>query len=763
MLTPALTPLRARLDALKEGRVLEGGLFDRARSLFDRGEEPTLTVLHGLDREFDRAGVLTAADARLLLELGKLKGRLGRLGEGLAGRAEHALDEYEGVLRRAERLLGAQQLPPGLLTSLEGDFARLARAVKVADLFAAPRPAAETPFEVFARPREGSDSPPTSAKVAVAEYWAKRAADNVSDVAQKRRDVDAAYELLLRSGAEAKADADRVRRARVELAAARERIRGAPVVRSLQDLVRHLRHTARRDPTTTYRSLKALYERSIEAGDGQLAQLARNALEPFLPPREQTRALVERALARSLLGAKDAYRQADVDEVKADAPGGKKGPKDEAADVLTQLAFDLDEEKLDVLELASGCARLFDVEDALSEHVVEAELSAVRPVQRRVPYPTQRMSYEFTSSLDELPNFVISNPRALLYDLANNRQVVRAFVEEEPPPKPRRIKRTAVRVYVLDASGSMHGSRARFRDAILIAELNAIRVKAKDNVDFDPLYFCFFNDSPTELARVDTAAEATRQIEKLFHESPAAGQTDITLALMSAFDSIRAAVGGDPYLARATVVLVTDGEDAVDLDLIRKTKRPFEGLDIALSFISLGEENQDLKTLVLSQRAEGSRAFYHHLDDHEIGAARTEFDTAWRTLLPPEVPPTPGVLESLLPHLEALEAIAQSRPSPTPVRAEAQFDALFPKPDDEKRTPVDGKLVPRLADILDAVGEAASLAPADTRATEAVLLLEHLLELYAVKTGDYLDAVNSGNAKLKAPLERVRLLCRPFG
>jgi hypothetical protein len=180
------------------------------------------------------------------------------------------------------------------------------------------------------------------------------------------------------------------------------------------------------------------------------------------------------------------------------------------------------------------------------------------------------------------------------------------------------VLKTAVRVYVLDASGSMHGARARFRDAILIAELNAIRVKARQNVPFDPLYFSFFNDTPTGLTRVESGQDATRHIEKLFRVSPAEGQTDITLAVMSAFDSIRLAQGRDPYLARATVVLVTDGEDGVDRELIRKTRKPFEGLDIALSFISLGEENQDLKSLVLEQRGLGGRAFYHHLSDQEI-------------------------------------------------------------------------------------------------------------------------------------------------
>ena len=137
---------------------------------------------------------------------------------------------------------------------------------------------------------------------------------------------------------------------------------------------------------------------------------------------------------------------------------------------------------------------------------------------------------------------------------------------------------------------------------------------------------------------MDTVLQATRQIEKLFHHSPAEGQTDISLALMSAFDSIRAARGRDPYLARATVVLITDGEDRVDMELIRRTRAPMDSLDIALSFVSLGEENPDLKALVEEQRARGGRAFYHHLSDREIQWARTAFDSPWRTLLPRDVP-----------------------------------------------------------------------------------------------------------------------------
>jgi hypothetical protein len=285
-------------------------------------------------------------------------------------------------------------------------------------------------------------------------------------------------------------------------------------------------------------------------------------------------------------------------------------------------------------------------------------------------------------------------------------------------------------------------------------------VKARLEVPFDPLYYSFFNDAPTDLVRVDSGVEAARRIRQLFARSPAEGQTDITLALLSAFESIRMAQGVDPYLARATVVLVTDGEDGVDQEVLKRTRKPLEGLDIALSFISLGEENPDLKALVLEQRQEGNRAFYQHLTDAEIGLAHTEFDSAWRTLLPVDVPVTADALERLLPHLEALENIALERADAHLPAADDQFDAFFPAAPDKAQ--VSPKLALTLAELLEAVAEAASLAPADDRPGDAVALLTHLLKTYDVPVGKYLAALGSAEPRLKAALERVRLLCRPY-
>jgi hypothetical protein len=756
VLSRRLTDLRRRLDALHQPAPTPGGWRGWSLGRRARGpEDLALPVLTGLDRELDRVGVHTAADAQLLRELGVRKGRAGTLALGLQTRAQQALEEVEECVLRVERAWRAGEPPPGALTLLEKAFVQLARAVKVADLFA--RPPAEGvdgDFEIYVRPDvTRKDRPPTSARMAAAEFFAERARENVADVVQKRRDLDLAHELLLRLGADH--DRERGMALRRQVVEARERVRSVPAVRSLEELLRHVRHTARREPQVAYRSLRGLYERALEAGDTVLAGAARTALQPLLPARQSLSSLVETSERDSL------------SHWFGEAPEAGKGeaapPKPD--ELLADLAFSLKPEQLSTFELAAGCARYFDVEDALSEEIVLADTRTARPVPRRVPYPTQTMTYETTGSLHEVHNFVLSDPRMLLRDLASSRQLVRAYLEDEPPPRPRKVKRTAVRVYVCDASGSMHGGRARFRDAIVIAELNNLRVKARRGEQFDPIYFSFFNDVPTELARVDTAAEATRQIEKLFRESPAEGQTDTTLALMSAFDSIRAAQGRDPYLARATVVLITDGEDRVDLDLIRRTRAPMGALDIALSFISLGEENPDLRMLVKEQRAAGGRAFYHHLSDEEIQWARTEFDTPWRTLLPRDVPTTADALEQLAPHLEALEAVAAGRGTPAQVAVDASFDALFPEtPAAQPGREVPGPdVVNRVVDILAALVEAASLAPADQRASESVVLLQHLLSVYGLTPARYLAALSAGGLPVREALERVRLLCRPFG
>jgi hypothetical protein len=745
MLRARLGDLRQRLDGLRSGTPRVPSVLARTLAFFARPDGlKALAAVEALDRALDQVGIHTAPDARLLRQAGASKGKVGILARGLERRAEAALAEFAERLRGAELAAAAGVPVPGAASALEDAFPKVARIVKVADIFAGP--AEQVPFELLT-PRRGGHRRPQSARVAIAAFWAERARANTEDLIQKRRDLDAAHELLLQIGSEA--DRDLTRALRVEVADARERVRGLPAVRSLPDLTRHIRLEARRNPRTAYRSLRGLYERAIEAGDAPLAAAARDALSPFVSESAMADAF---AVEADTAAAPPLTRRAATREDRADA-------------ALADVAFDLTPEQHEVFELAHGCARYFDVDDWLSEEFVEAELDVKRAVPQRVPYPTQTLTFELASGLAEYRDFVITDPRTMLYDLASNRQQVRAYLDSTPPPAKGRRRRTSVRVYVCDASGSMFGPRARFRDAIMIAELNNLRVKALRGEPIDPLYFCYFNDTPTEILRVDTAAEATRQIRRLFDDSPADGQTDIGLALMAAFDSIRAAQGRDPYLARATVVLVTDGEDRVDLEFLRKMRAPMGLLDISLSFISLGWENRDLKSLVDEQREQGGRAFYVHLADEEIAGARTDFDSRWRTVLPDDVPITEVALDELAPRLEALEALAFGRPMPavSPGSGDASFDALFPEAPAGAKAPATPDQLARVADVLSAIAEAASLAPLERRPSEAMALLDHLLSLYDLGVPRYLRILAGKDAALMSSLARVRLLCRPFG
>jgi hypothetical protein len=723
MLQERLAPLRQRLDRLKLGEEPRSGGVARLWLRLGRpAEEPSLEALEALDRELDQVGVHTSEDARLLRKVAG--GRAGALAEGLEKRAVDATQQYEARLRWVEQGRALGETLGGASVALENAYPKLARALKVADLFATGTPPAQ--LEVFTTSRPASEARFETPQLAAAAFFAARARTNAVDLVQKRRDLERAHELLLRAGNGL--EREPAHALRTEVAASREKVRSAGSTRTLLELTRDLRGKLAKHPREAYRELRELYARSVEAGDLSLAAVARDAIAPALP-------------------------------VDAEA-NTRIAQKRETDDALVELAFELTDRERKLFDLSAGCARFFDIEESLSEEIV-AQGPIARPRPRRVPYPTQALTFDITGSLDELPNFVITDPRMLVYDLAAGRQAVRAYLSDEPPPEPKRLKKTSVRVYVCDASGSMQGARARMRDAIVLAELNNLRLKALRGEPFDPLYFSFFNDQPTDLERVDNAPEARRQIQKLFDYSPARGQTDITLALIAAFDAIHAARGKDPYLGRATVVLITDGEDRVDLEVIRNT-RTLAGVSIALSFISLGDENPDLRTLVEEQRSKGERAFYHHLLDAEIASAPTDFDRGFRTLVPAEVELTPEIVEQLRARLDQLERLARGQ-NVVQLQPDGSFDALFPAKAPEAIAEASPDEVRRIGDVLGAVAEAASLTLFEDRAKESIVLLQHLLGLYGFTVPRYLSVLASADATLAAALERVRVTCRPYG
>ena len=110
-----------------------------------------------------------------------------------------------------------------------------------------------------------------------------------------------------------------------------------------------------------------------------------------------------------------------------------------------------------------------------------------------------------------------------------------------------------------------------------------------------------------------------------------------------------------------------------------------------------------------------------------------------------------------MPHLEALEAIAGGRPVQKLASQDSQFDAVFPeKP---RASVVAAPQLPRVIDVLEAIAEAVSLAPADGRRSEAVTLLTHLLQVYALPLPKYLEWVQVPDVKLQKAIAHIRLVC----
>lgn len=753
-----LIGLRARLDSLAASPAERLTLADRA-ALALRSAAPDTPELLAIDEGLDAAGVHTLADARILARLLDASGsgpleRLASTARRLRRRIGRAREEFEDLLTWAEREKRREGAPvERTVRRLEELFVALVRAWRVAEVLEQPdRPHGDL-FAPLPR-RTRSSEPPENPRVAAAEYLYARARASALDQRRKRRDLDAAHEILLRLGSEV--ERDRVRTLRARVAAARAGVRGHQATGG-QDMQALSARLAAGDAAGLWSRAASLYDDAAHSGDAALMSASRRVLAALEPGLDQGHArALERDPARRLLGAVGeegvlaAYLSESYGELDGRAGGGR--------DPLLELALDLDEEKWTTFELGVGVGSFFDVEEVTDE--VDDEVEPVGPAPMvPAPHPTPWMTIEQTSRIEELPNFIISDPRLVLYDLAAGRQLARSWLLPATPPA--RKKRGAVRVYVCDASGSMRGARARFRDAVLIAELNNLSVREARGEPRTPIYYSFFNEFPTELARVDSSDEAMRVVRQLFRRSPAEGQTDITYALESAFLAIRDARGRDPDLGRATVVLITDGEDHVDLERIREARAPVGELEITLNFISLGRENRDLKQLVIEQREAGRRAFYYHLGDREVSGVRSDFDAGQGRLLPARPLVTMSSEHAALKEaVDALVALAESRRvEPQQALPASRFPLYFPDPKPAPPGRLAHAAAERAADLLQAVAETVRLAPAEQRPAEAVLLLEHLLKVYGWKPTAWVEAIERIDARGRQALQEIRLLC----
>jgi hypothetical protein len=373
-------------------------------------------------------------------------------------------------------------------------------------------------------------------------------------------------------------------------------------------------------------ALVALDGASLAAGDERRVGFTRQALEKLgVDDGEPTAPDKQRSLRRSseemfgtaaLAAIAEGYTRARQVQ-KRPVKGESKEEKTYRHLALEWLAPEKESETHAALCAIDGAV---DVGVPLAPMRVTETETMVRVVR----HPTPDMILMPARDVTDIPSAIIEDPRMILMALAEGRLLARRFVATEVKERMRTRLVGEARIYVLDGSSSMledgkNGSRARVRDAILLGELGTLaRRYAEGNRSIRvTLHYRYFTKKIHPVVKVEDGKSAfssmANVVEKVWR-----GGTDIEHALLSSFDTIRQAKVDDPDLARAQIVLVTDGDAVVREDVITKARETVGDVPIAVSVVALGAENPALRSIVARQRAAGERAFYHYLNDDAL-------------------------------------------------------------------------------------------------------------------------------------------------
>ncbi len=518
-------------------------------------------------------------------------------------------------------------------------------------------------------------------------------------VAARQRLLEASAALPLDSGG-ARARADYVTREIARI----DRLEAAGVSMDVGLVEQARRAVARGDPRTLHAALVAIDGAALAAGDADRARAAGAALGRLWEGQDRAghaRASLQRS-AVELLGS-DVFA-----EVAAGVAAGREAlgaqqlyPYQKAA--LDKQFAGAEEELLASALATDGC---FEVGGALSPvRVEEEERFAVE-----VRYPTQDLSLAPAEDIRDVPTAIVTDPRSVLLDLAAGRLLTRRFAELRTRARAVTRLQSEVRVYVLDGSTSMHGPRARVRDALLVAEIATLleRIRSPGHTR-TTLHFRFFDEELGPVTRVDGVASAKSAIREVVG-TVREGGTDIQQAILASLQQVAVARELDPDLSRAQIVLVTDGESEVDEAAIVRARAALGGVPIGLSVIALGEENAALRGIVARQRARGERAFYHFLDDAQLGRiARGEIHAGPPLHLPEGRERAPARVARELERevgalVEELEAIDRASDVSLLERLDAEtqarremLDGLEPSGDDGERARLEAMNRDRLA------------------------------------------------------------------
>lgn len=576
---------------------------------------------------------------------------------------ERAIGELEINARAAERCcIVYGRVPPGHEAWLERLFdvvagaARLLRpadAVETADRGA--KPARERRDQLSSQARRDfaatsrvrilaplERSAPASlparlesVQLSAIDHLLEAARSETELLAHRRRLLEGARALLLETSAalalDGKGTQERLRHIASEIVRI-DRLEAAGIRPDVGVLHQARAALASRDRERLYAALVALDGAALETGDAHahaLLEAGLSRLERSARRGRRAEGSPDRDANASL---EQSFKQVLGHEVLAEIRRARERgraeltetpvPTDPQLAAMHRLALEFmqpghDEAILPLTVATDGC---FDVGGTLSP--VRALEYATRA--RAVSYPTQELLLLPAKSVEDVPHAVIEDPRTILLSLAAGRLLTRRYVKAERIVRERVVLRGEARIYVLDGSTSMMeadpmAARARMRDAILVSELSTL-MRRYDEAHVPVrvvLYYRYFTKVVGPIRRVSSSREALAAIGEVT-STVRNGGTDIELALSTSFAQIRDAKQADPELARAQIVLVTDGEAEVREEIVEKGMRELGSLSIRLSVIALGLENPALRAIVAKQRARGERAFYHFVPDAEL-------------------------------------------------------------------------------------------------------------------------------------------------
>jgi von Willebrand factor type A domain len=750
----------------------------------------------------------------------------------LRQRLEAAIEELDLDIRRAERVTVVHGRVPTAHLAWLARMLRVTSRIDAALATSSSNRALAAIDEVLVapplavavesiKPSPDADEPseeqdPTQARLvelqlAAIDHIIEAAREETSFLSRRRSLLEAARRLLLDADASLPLDDQGVKlrkRYLAEQIVQVDRVQAAglsPRV-SLQHQARSA--LARGERERLFAALAALESFALTAGDELMGRKVGAALRDLAGDTDTTsNAARDASMRRSTQQAFGQDVTRAIAGVYGEDPEARKARVEHALAEYDQKAVDLALAYLDRDNEADALSALMSVDGCFD---VGAPLVPVRVREesvtaRLVRHPTRDLILTRAQGPEDLSSAIITDPRALLLDLATGRLLSRRFVQYDKRTRERTEMVGEARIYLLDGSSSMleqgqDMARARMRDAILVAELATMmdRLRHADANTRVMLFYRYFTKRIGPVTRVTRPDEALAAIGEVM-KTPRRGGTDIEGALAASFETIRQARGRDAALAQAQIVLITDGKATVRDEVLQRARQPVDDMAIAVSVIALGEENAALRRLVARQRAQGERAFYHFLDDGTLAELCLGRASLSRALHLPELPPaTPeelarelgGVLDDLtqlerLRHgavlrasesgdelLQALgelgldeRALSDGQRTRRAASArdrravQERFDAWFPlEPDAPLSATISNDDVDSTVVVLGTVAEVVGEMPADPlmKQADSVDILERLLPDARLSPDDYEAVVRSRLPQVSEAIAGVR-------